>query len=176
MFKGTVQLSGGRSLSFGLRIYLNIPEIYEVFMRVKSSVDKWFIAIVFAVIAIMIAADVLLALTTRFTLFELVIGCAAALLVSAFLLWLLFGTYYEIRDDNLYCRSGPFTEKIKYDSIKYLGLSENFLSSMALSSQRIEIRQHGKSYIRGTTMISPAGREIFLAQLKSRCLHLDPGE
>lgn len=145
-------------------------------MRVKSAVDKWFIAVISIVVAIMLASVVLLALTTHFTLFELVTGCAATLLVSAFLLWLLFGTSYELRDDCLYCKSGPFRERIMYDRIKYLGLSDNFLSSMALSSQRIEIRQHGKSYIRGTTMISPVNRESFLAQLKSRCLYLDPAE
>lgn len=145
-------------------------------MRVKSAVDLWFKIIVFVVIGIMAVSAVFLTLTTQFTAFEAFIGYAAVLVVSAFMLWLLFCTYYEFREDYLYCRSGPFTEKIKYDNIKYLGLSENMLSSMALSSQRIEIRQHGKGYITGTTMISPENRDIFLAQLKVLCLKLDPAE
>lgn len=145
-------------------------------MRIKSAVDLWFRVIILVVIGIMITAVMLLILTTHFTLFELMIGCAAVLLTSAFLLWLWFGTYYEFCAEYLYCRSGPFAEKIKYDNIKYLGLSENWLSSMALSSQRIEIRQHGKGYITGTTMISPENREIFLEQLRILCSNLDPIE
>jgi hypothetical protein len=49
------------------------------------------------------------------------------------------------------------------------------LSSMALSSRRIEIRQHGKGYLTGTTMISPVNREEFLRELVRRCPNLDAG-
>jgi hypothetical protein len=142
-------------------------------MHVKSAVDRRFKAAVFAVIALMLAVAVLLTLTVRFALYQILLSYAAVLLASAFLLWLLFGTFYELRDDCLYCRCGPFVEKIGYDKIKYLGYSENMLSSMALSSQRIEIRRYGKGYIAGTTMISPENREIFLGYLKQRCRFLD---
>jgi hypothetical protein len=142
-------------------------------MRVKSAVDRWFKAVVFAVIALMSASAILLTMTTRFALYQVVISYAAVLAASAFLLWLLFGTFYELRDEYLYCRSGPFVERIGYDKISYLGYSENMLYSMALSSRRIEIRQYGKSYIAGTIMISPENREIFLGYLKQRCLYLD---
>jgi hypothetical protein len=57
--------------------------------------------------------------------------------------------------------------------IRSLRLSENMLSSMALSRQRIEIRQHGKGYIMGTTMISPVEREWFLEELRQRCPNLE---
>ncbi len=145
-------------------------------MRIKSAVAPWFKSGVLVIIGIMITAVLFLTLTTHFTLYEFLSGCAAVLIAAAFLLWLLFGTFYEFRGDYLYCRSGPFSEKIRYDCITYLGLSENMLSSMALSSQMIEIRQYNKSYVTGTTMISPENREIFLAQLKSLCSRLDPSE
>lgn len=147
-------------------------------MRVKSAVDRRFMLVVFGVIAFMAAAAVLLTVTTSFSFYQIAIAYAAVLTASAFLLWLLYGTFYELREDCLYCRSGPFVEKIGYDKIKYLGYSENMLSSMALSSHRIEIhrtvvRWYGKGYICGTTMISPENREIFLAYLKQRCHHLE---
>jgi RNase P subunit RPR2 len=47
------------------------------------------------------------------------------------------------------------------------------LSSMALSRKRIEIRQHDKNYISGTTMISPKNREEFYVQLKRKCKNLE---
>jgi hypothetical protein len=96
-----------------------------------------------------------------------------ALPASLFLAWLYFGTYYVFGDEVLICRSGPFTEKIPYTQIKSLRLCENLMSSMALSRERIEIKQHGKGYITGTTYISPVNREHFLSELTQRCHHLD---
>lgn len=93
--------------------------------------------------------------------------------VSVFLGWLYFGTYYIFEQDVFVSQSGPFREKINYDKIKSLKLCENFMSSMALSRERIEIKQHGKSYVTGTTYISPVNREQFLAELKLRCANLD---
>ena len=92
--------------------------------------------------------------------------------VSFFLAWLYFGTYYVFGDTVLICRSGPFSEKIPYAQIKSLRLCENFMSSMALSRERIEIKQHSKGYITGTTYISPVNREHFLSELILRCPNL----
>ena len=93
--------------------------------------------------------------------------------VVLFLAWLYFGTYYEFYEDYLLCKSGPFSEKIRYDKIKSLKLTQNMLSSMALSSKRIEIKQFGKNFIMGTTLFSPENREEFLAELKSRCKNIE---
>lgn len=44
---------------------------------------------------------------------------------------------------------------------------------MALSRDRIEIRQHGKGYLAGTTYISPEEREKFMSDLIEKCHNLD---
>jgi len=44
---------------------------------------------------------------------------------------------------------------------------------MALSRNRIEIKQIGKGFILETTYISPENREEFLAELKSLCKHIE---
>ena len=142
-------------------------------MRVKSAVDRSLKWVVFGVIAAMAAAAILLTLTTSFAPYQIVLIFAAVAAVSALLLWLLYGTFYELRDDCLYCRSGPFVERIGYDRISYIGYSENLLSSMAMSARRIEIRQYGRGYVAGTTMISPENLEIFLWSLKQRCRNLE---
>jgi hypothetical protein len=100
-------------------------------------------------------------------------GLIASAPITAFILWIYFGTYYEFREEYLYCKSGPFSEKIQYDRIKSVKISRNMLSSMALSSKRLEIRQHGKGYITGTTLISPENRDDFLLQLKKKCRYLE---
>ena len=138
-------------------------------MRVRSAIDWWCGAIILGVaVALLISA----AVAQR----QDRLGILAAVLpVVAFLLWTILGTYYEFRDEYLFCRSGPFFERIPYDKIKSARLTRNLLSSMALSSLRIEIRQHGKGYFTGTTMISPVNREEFLRELLRRCRNLDSG-
>ncbi|MDV2989115.1 MAG: PH domain-containing protein [Dehalogenimonas sp.] len=95
----------------------------------------------------------------------------ASLLGIALILWVWFGTYYEFHDRYLLARMGPFFERIPYGRITSAKPFKSLASSMALSSDMIEIR-HGKHYFSGTTYISPANRESFLAELKSRCPNL----
>jgi hypothetical protein len=44
---------------------------------------------------------------------------------------------------------------------------------MALSKKRIEIRQHAKGYLIGTTFISPENREEFMNELISKCKNIE---
>jgi uncharacterized membrane protein YdbT with pleckstrin-like domain len=136
-------------------------------MRVKSKIDFWVGILIWSVIVIMVGTMTKL---NDQTAISYVIG----LPLIALLLWIYFGTYYELRDEYLYCRCGPFTEKIEYLKIRSVKLSENMLSSMALSGDRIEIKQHGRGYLLGTTFISPENREQFMSELTSRCKNLSP--
>ena len=126
---------------------------------------------IFSSIAFIMTAFLYLTIGAGFSLTELAIGIGAIILASAFLLWILLGTYYVLYQDCLYCKSGPFSEVILFDDIRYLELSENAQASMALSSRRILIRQFDEEY----TMISPRNRERFLTHLKTRCRYLDDG-
>ena len=104
---------------------------------------------------------------------EKLLSLAVGIPALIFMVWIYFGTYYELRETYLFCRSGPFTEKIPYERIRSLRLCTSILASMALSVQRIEISQHGKGFVLGTTYISPADREIFLRELALRCPNLE---
>jgi hypothetical protein len=136
-------------------------------MRVKSAIDWWFSILIWISFAIMIASMIIVPQNGK------LIAYAVGFPSLAFIAWIYFGTYYEFRQDYLYCKSGPFFEKIAYDKIKSVKLSQNMLSSMALSTKRIEISQHGKGYITGTTFISPLDREEFLKELRRRCKDLE---
>lgn len=141
-------------------------------MRVKSIVDARSKLFVFTVIGIMSALAAYMTRTLMLSLEEALLGYLVVCLASGLLLWLLFGTYYELRSDCLVCKSGPFVERIPYDSILSLDMCENTLSCLALSTHRIEILCHDGGYITGTTMISPRGRELFMARLRQRCMNL----
>jgi uncharacterized membrane protein YdbT with pleckstrin-like domain len=134
-------------------------------MRVKSKIDLW--------VAIIIWVGILVTAGTMTTQYDQpLVGYIIGLPVIALLMWIYYGTYYELRDDYLYCRCGPFSEKIAYPKIKSVKLRRNMLSSMALSLDRIEIKQHGKGFLLGTTYISPENREEFMRDLVSRCNNL----
>ncbi len=135
-------------------------------MRVKSKIDLLVGIVIWSAIVIMAGT---LIMKDDQTVISYVVGLS----LIAFLLWIYFGTYYELRDEYLYCRSGPFIEKIEYPKIKSVKLSRNMLSSMALSLDRIEVKQHGKGYLLGTTYISPENREQFMSELIGRCKNLN---
>lgn len=139
-------------------------------MRIKSKIDIW-VSIIIWLAVITILLSVMLVPQN-----EKIIAYIIGVPTLIFLLWIYFGTYYELRDKYLYCRSGPFFEKIAYEKIKSVRLKKSLLSSMALSIHRIEIKQHGKSYITGTTYISPENREAFMQELILMCNNLEEEE
>ncbi len=136
-------------------------------MRMKSKVDWWLGATMWTTIAVVL---VILWIVPEE---ERLLGYAIGLPMIALIIWIYFGTYYELREEYLYCRSGPFFERIAYDKIKSVRLCQNLWSSLALSAKRIEIRQHGKGFLLGTTYISPENRELFFRELVKRCKNLE---
>lgn len=136
-------------------------------MLKKSKIDLWVTLLLWFTVMIIITAMIFIPAEER------EVGCFIGIPALAIILWIYFGSYFELKEDYLYCRLGPFYEKIHYDKIKSLKLSRNFLSSMALSRERIEICQHDKGYIMGTTYISPIDREEFYKALAQRCQNLE---
>lgn len=132
-------------------------------MRIRSNVDWWIALLIWFAIAIMFFS-MLAAKSNDRTLVYLI-----SLPSLGFMLWIYFGTYYELRDEYLYCRSGPFVTHVLYTSVKTIKLSRNPISSMALSTKRIEITYASKNFFGGLVYISPIDREGFMAQLLERC-------
>lgn len=85
----------------------------------------------------------------------------------------LFYTTYELAEIELIINVYLFKKKIKYEDIKSIRKCQNWLSSSAMSKERVEITQHHKMKLLGTTYISPQNREEFFTELKRKCLNLD---
>ena len=77
------------------------------------------------------------------------------------ILWLWFGTYYDIKENQLIVVGGPFRWKIDIMTITSIKRSRNPLSSPALSLNRLEIL-HGKW---GVIFISPKNEQKFCEYL-----------
>ena len=135
-------------------------------MRYASAKSAGFGILIWGVVVLLIVSIIVIPGEYRMIT---VIGSGAGI---AFILWIWFGTYYEFRDRYLLARMGPFFERMPYERITSARLFKGMLSSMALSSEMIELR-HGKNYILGTTYISPADRDGFLIALKTRCPNLE---
>lgn len=136
-------------------------------MIYKAKVDTWIRIILLFTVAITL--PVILVVPEN----EVLIGLLFLLPIDGLLLWILYGAHYELTQDYIHIIVGPFRQKIYYDKIKSYREVRSWLSSMALSSDRIEIRVHNKSFIMGTTHIAPLEKQKFMDELRRRCKNLE---
>jgi len=87
------------------------------------------------------------------------------IMVSTFMIWILYGTHYTFRGDNLVVRSGPFRWTINIHEIISLTPTRNPLSSPACSLDRLRIELTKSKF---GMMISPLEKEQFLDELVLR--------
>ncbi len=135
----------------------------------RSKRDAW--------IVILIWAGVLLTLVAGFaqlshpaTPLSKALVLTAALAIAGFMLWVLYGTWYEFSGKTLLIRSGPFWFRVPLNEIDGVEPTRNPLSSPACSLDRLMIRyRDGKRRI----MISPHDKVGFLRALANRCAHLE---
>ncbi len=135
-------------------------------MRYKNKVDIW-IRITLYLCTLMFLPMIFF--VPEDEIYILIISMAAMALI---VLPLFYG-YIELADDEVIIRVGYFRQKIKYEKIKSLRLCTNYLSSMAMTKDRIEIKIHKKGFLFGTTHIGPENREECFEELKRRCYNLE---
>lgn len=135
-------------------------------MRIRSRVDRLYHGFILIMALVMIGLSLWVPIEERW----MILGLGA--LTVGVLAWIIDGTWYRFEEDHLLCRSGPFTERIPYHRIKSVTPCRNLFSSMATSRDRLQISQHDKPYVTGTTFISPIDQDTFLIQLIQRCPHL----
>jgi hypothetical protein len=117
-------------------------------------------------------------------LLELILGSAILLtgpdrwvgvvlmLSAGFIAWLLATTDYDIQENILLIRSGPFWWRVPLEGITEITPTHNPLSSPALSLDRLWISYHvgqRKRFI----MVSPLQREAFLQAVAAKASHLE---
>jgi hypothetical protein len=92
--------------------------------------------------------------------------------VILFVGWIWFWTGYEISDDELKIRCGPFRQRIPLQEIKEIKKTRSPLSAPACSLDRMEIK-YGKSK---RVMISPADKENFINTIVEKSPHIQLAE
>lgn len=83
--------------------------------------------------------------------------------VSALMLWLRFGTFYEITDEYLKYQTGPIKGKIKISSIRTLEVGKTMWSgtmpATALNGIIVKFNKYDEIYI------SPQSNQVFANEL-----------
>lgn len=136
-------------------------------MKFKAKVDTW----IKLVLWLCVVGTLPLVFTVPEN--ELWIMFVVLIPIDGLLLWILYSSHYELTQDYIRIVVGPFRQKIYYDKIKSYKEVKSWLSSMALTSDRIEIRVHNKSYLTGTTHIGPVDKMRFMDELRRRCHNLE---
>ncbi len=135
-------------------------------MRFEVKKDLWMT--VLAWLPMLLALAILLITPfEELTIYLIIIG--AIIITLLFMAWVWFFSYYELRDNELYVCFGPIRERIAYEKITMIKETRNFLSSAALSLDRLAIYKNGRL----KTLISPLDKTAFLDQIKVFIPHVE---
>jgi len=143
-----------------------MPVIGNPEQRYKHQIDLWVKVILFA--SVFMFLPLIFVVPEDEVYILLLSSVGTAILIFPFM-W----GYIEFTDEYLLIRMHVFRQKIYYDKIKSIRLCRNWLSSMAMTANRIEIKEHDKGFIRGTTYIGPQNREQFFEELQRHCRNLE---
>ena len=132
------------------------------FLTEKSGLIKF---LIISTILILFGLISYLCFIVRMLNAETIIAGIISGLVIFLLLWIWFGTYYQLSKDKLVAASGPFVWNIKIIDIDFIRLNQKTFGGMykaSLSMNGMEIRYNKHRSL----FISPVQQEIFIERLK----------
>ena len=132
-----------------------------------SRVDAWLAALLLTSVLLVLAA-VVGGWPRQAAPTEAVLLVATLAVGAGLPLWVLAATGYRVDAASLAIRSGPFRWRIPLRDIRRVEPSRSWLSSPALSVDRLRIR-HGRS---GQVLVSPKDRQAFVQALRRGNPHI----
>lgn len=128
----------------------------------KSRIDTWVLVSILLLISIaVLAIDAVLGIDAAWRwLLVAVIAVAGGLLP----LWILTFTRYELGDQELKVRCGPFTWVVPIHQISAVSRTKSAARGPALSTSRLRV-DYGNGQ---SVLISPDNRDIFVRSLEAR--------
>ncbi|TNF48518.1 MAG: hypothetical protein EP305_05280 [Bacteroidetes bacterium] len=131
-------------------------------MRYKSRVDWFFKTAIALILVSFIAGFIQMMLdnesTSSLVLFSIVMG-----VVMLFLFSLIPTTYYDIKEDQLYCRSLFFKKKLPINSIRKVDVGNSLYAGMKMSLALKGIIIYFNKY--DEIYISPENQDAFVQHL-----------
>ncbi|WP_139490164.1 PH domain-containing protein [Brevibacillus dissolubilis] len=130
-------------------------------MRFASKKDGWTGAVIWLVIALVTFNAYQ---EIRQPSDEFVEAVTVAVIVDVLCLWLWFGTYYVITDQELIVRAGPLHRRVPLCTIQMVRHTRIPISAPALSLDRLEVRYQGG--VVGCVVVSPDDQQAFIQALR----------
>ena len=131
-------------------------------MKFKSRVDWFFKSAIALILISFIAGFIQMKVdnesTSSLVLFSIVMG-----VVMLFLFSLIPTTYYEIKEDQLLCKTLFFNKKLPIDSIRKIDVGNSLYAGMKMSLALKGIIIHFNKY--DEIYISPENQEEFVQHL-----------
>ena len=97
------------------------------------------------------------------------------LIVVVMVIWVRMDTWYELRKNGLYLKSGPFHDLIPYSEIKTVDKTRGWDFIMALDFDRLQLNA-GLNPEKGKIVLSPVNEDEFIEALRARCDGLEVRE
>lgn len=130
-------------------------------MKFKGKISWWFYAIMIGVAALLIPIMIFSAVVDT-NVIVFMINLLVFSVVELFCIPIVLFNYVELQKEALLIVFGFIKKKIPYSDIASLSATNNPLSSLAASLDRIEIKCRTKS----STMISVIDKERFFNEMK----------
>ena len=135
----------------------------------ESKRDAWLVAVLWGAVLVCVWSGVQ-QFSTSAPLLARLATLGGLMAVAGFMLWVLYGTTYELMSGELLIRCGPFRLRVPLKEIRSVRPTRNPLSSPACSLDRLAIRWGPR---RKRVMISPEEKSAFLRALQERCPQLE---
>lgn len=136
-------------------------------MKFKGKVSWWFYAVIIGVAAALMPIVIVSAFVDT-NMVVLVTNLLVLAAVELFCVPIVFYNFVELQEEALLIVFGLVKKKISYGDILALSTTNNPVSSLAASYDRIEIKCRSSS----DTMISVVDKEGFLGEMKKRSPHI----
>lgn len=131
-------------------------------MKFKGKVAEWFYAIML-LIAVILIPTIISTIRDK-EIVDMIICLVMFILIELFFISIVLFNYVKLEDDYLLIVFGFIKKKIPYDDILTLCATNNPLSSLAASLDRIEIKCKNKSIV----LISLVDKEIFFSEIRKK--------
>ncbi|SFC58849.1 PH domain-containing protein [Bacillus sp. 491mf] len=94
------------------------------------------------------------------------------LIFDLFMLWIIFGIRYELREKSLYARCGPFYCNVPYENITGVHPTDDMLIGFRLAAAFHGVEIHYPKALLGSVKLSPENEELFIQTILAKCPHL----
>ena len=136
-------------------------------MKYEAKIDLWIKLMFYLTILIIIGPTFIMPSE------EILPYILITLPVNITIMWMMFGSYIEFRDEELYIKLGPIYRRVKYDNIKSILPNSSWSSSYSMTMKRVSIKIHSKTWINSDLQIGPKNRLEFIDDLTRRCRNLE---